>query len=73
MFNSKLKEENIKLKYRIKDLEERLGPCEGHDWKLVDTEYRYGRCFGDVDAIYHYKCVRCGKELKTLFEKEDAK
>ena len=73
MFNSKLKEENIKLKYRIKELEERLCPCEDHDWKLVGTDYRFGCCMEDIDIIYHYKCVRCGKETKTLFEKENTK
>lgn len=73
MFNSKLKEENIRLKCRVKELEERLCPCEDHDWKLVDTDYRFGCCVEDIDTIYHYKCTRCGKELKTLFTKENTK
>ena len=73
MFNSKLKEENLKLKYRIKELEEKLCPCESHDWKLVGTDYRFGSCVGDIDTIYRYRCTRCSKELKTLFEKENTK
>lgn len=73
MFNKKLKEENTKLKYRIKELEERLCPCEDHDWKLINTEYKFGCCVEDIDTVYYYKCTRCGKELKTLFEKENTK
>jgi hypothetical protein len=57
----------------LKELEERLCPCEDHDWKLVNTDYRFGCCVEDIDTIYHYKCTRCGKELKTLFEKENTK
>lgn len=74
MFNRKLKEENLKLKYRIKELEEKLCPLEDHDWKLISTSYRFGCYIADIDTIYHYKCRRCGRKLKTLFEvKENTK
>lgn len=66
MFNRKLKEENTKLKYRIKELEERLCPCEEHDWKLISTNYQFGCRVEDIGTIYYYKCKRCGKELKKL-------
>jgi len=66
MFNKKLKEENLKLKYRIKELEERLCPCESHDWKLINTEYKLGCCLPDFDVIYHYKCKRCGKTKREV-------
>ena len=66
MFNRKLKEENQKLKYRIKELEERLCPCEEHDWKLISTHYQFGCCVEDIDTIYHYKCKRCGKEKREV-------
>ena len=66
MFNKKLKEENVKLKYRIKELEERLCPCEDHDWKLLSTGYKFGCCAQDVDTIYRYKCTRCGKEKREV-------
>lgn len=36
------------LQYRIKELEERLCPCEEHDWKYI--------------GMFKYKCRRCGKE-----------
>jgi hypothetical protein len=66
MFNNKLKEENIRLKYRIKELEEKLCPCESHAWKLIGTDYKFGCCVEDIDIIYHYRCVRCGKEMREV-------
>ena len=66
MFNKKLKDENQKLRYRIKELEERLCPCRSHDWKLVDTRYRLGSRVEDIDTIYHYQCARCGKEKREV-------
>lgn len=72
MFNRKLKEENTRLKYRIKELEEKLCPCSDHDWKFTGANYQMNGCF-DVDIIYYYKCTRCGKEIRTFFEKENTK
>lgn len=66
MFNKKLKEENTRLKYRIKELEERLCPCEDHDWKLIHTEYKLGCCPSDIDVIHTYKCKRCGKTKREV-------
>lgn len=66
MFNKKLKEENLKLKYRIQELEERLCPCEEHDWKLINTEYKFGCHPTDVDVINIYKCKRCGKHKREV-------
>ena len=54
----KLREEVIKLNYRIADLEERLCPCEEHDWKEVDLS---------TDSC-RYKCKRCGKVKIVKFD-----
>ena len=58
----KLKAEVVRLTYRVKELEERLCPCEQHDWVLTRTEFNMlcGGCA--VDATDYYKCMRCGKE-----------
>lgn len=53
----------IAMQYRIEDLEERLCPCEGHQWKQT-------RC--DCDSLggidyYTYKCRRCGKTITSIF------
>lgn len=64
----RLKEEITKLNYRIAELEERLCPCEEHDWKVV------GSCLitltkgMDFDTIYKYKCKRCGKLKESMFK-----
>ena len=52
----KLREEVIKLNYRIAELEERLCPCEEHDWKDVSCHR-----IDSTTAIHRYKCKRCGK------------
>ena len=55
-----------KLQLRIEELEERLCPCEEHDWKQVDsycTSFTNGL---DFDTVYKYKCKRCGKRIETL-------
>lgn len=64
-FNRKLKREIARLQYRVKELEEKLCPCEQHDWVRIDTEYVYNGL--DCDALMHYKCRRCGKEKKHFF------
>lgn len=62
----KLKEENQQLKYRIIELEERLCPCEDHDWKLIGTSIITLTKGLDWDDIYKYKCKRCGKIKETM-------
>lgn len=62
----KLREEIVKLEYRVADLEERLCPCNEHDWKCIET-YTTSICNGwDFDTVYKYKCKRCGKTKQTL-------
>ena len=63
----KLREEIMKLNYRVEELEERLCPCGEHDWKQVDfytTSFTGGL---DFDVVYQYKCKRCGKTKETLW------
>jgi hypothetical protein len=48
------------LERRVADLEERICPCESHDWKEIRS-----RSFAngiDIDFEYKYKCRKCGKE-----------
>ena len=56
----RLKAEIVKLTYRVAELEERLCPCEEHDWKKVGSHYNYDMG-GGCETINHYKCRRCGK------------
>lgn len=57
----KLMLENILLKARIAELEERICPCEQHNFIKVDYDLVGGTGMGDETAIYHYKCRKCGK------------
>ena len=66
MSKRKLKEENTRLKDRVSELEERLCPCEGHDWKHIGTDLEGGTGRGDELSIYNYKCRRCGKRLRSI-------
>lgn len=65
MFNRKLKAEVVRLTYRVKELEERLCPCESHDWVRVGYRYVFSGCC-PPDTVYRYKCKRCGKEKESL-------
>lgn len=57
----KLKDEIVRLNYRVADLEERLCPCEDHDWKKIDF-YTIPSGVGiDVNIVHKCKCRRCGK------------
>ena len=56
----KLKDEIVRLTYRVAELEERLCPCEDHDWRNVGSHDVF-LWPGDVEIINHYKCRRCGK------------
>lgn len=62
MFNKKLERELIAAQYRIKELEERLCPCEQHDW--VEIQKRFvvtSPTVADGEYLRTYKCRRCGK------------
>lgn len=61
----KLEEEITRLTYRVKELEERLCPCESHSWKYIMTDYNSFDVFGDAEANYTYQCMRCGKRIRT--------
>ena len=56
----RLKEEIVRLTYRVAELEERLCPCEEHDWKHIDSHCEL-QFDNDIQIIRHYKCRRCGK------------
>jgi hypothetical protein len=62
MFNYKLKTENLQLRNRIQDLEERLCPCESHDYKEIHKELII--TVADCEILRTYKCKRCGKVIK---------
>lgn len=62
----KKRDEIMRLSYRVADLEERLCPCESHDWKCIGYSYEIRSSVGDVDTVYSYKCARCGKTMKSL-------
>lgn len=61
----KMAAEIVRLTYRVKDLEERLCPCEQHKWICINTEYDVGTSPGDLTTYYTYKCQRCGKIKRT--------
>lgn len=60
-----LKAEVVRLTYRVQELEDRLCPCEQHDYIKVDTEYECSPV--GVDAIGVYRCKRCGKKIKRYW------
>ena len=61
----KLKAEIIRLTHRVAELEERLCPCEQHDWKRIGVDYTYDGV-GGCDATYNYKCAKCGKKIHSI-------
>lgn len=65
MTKRELKAEVVRLTYRVADLEERLCPCDDHDWKCIKTDWDVGHGVGDVETYYTYKCRRCGKTQRT--------
>lgn len=66
VWDKKLKAEIVKLNCRVQELEERLCPCEQHDWELIGRRYDVAYGVGDVETIYRYKCKRCGKTTSTM-------
>ena len=55
-----LKDEIVRLTYRVAELEERLCPCEDHDWKRIGAHEIFPSPM-DIVTVYHFKCRRCGK------------
>ena len=71
MFGKKkimLEAETVRLTYRVRELEERLYPCEQHQWLVTDMESVYEPDAYDINdetTYYTYKCRRCGKTKRT--------
>lgn len=63
LFNKKLKLRLIEAQYRIKELEERLCPCEQHDWVEIHKEFVM-TSDRDMEILRTYKCKTCGKTTK---------
>ena len=61
----KMMAEIVRLTYRVQELEERLCPCEQHQWIVIDTEYVSKTDPLDMTTYYTYKCRRCGKTKRT--------
>lgn len=61
----KMAAEIVRLRYRVQELEERLCPCEQHQWLVIDTEDDIGS-LGATTTYYIYKCRRCGKIKRTF-------
>ena len=62
---TKLMLENISLKARVAELEEKICPCEQHDYIKIDYEFFGGTGRGDETTIYKYKCRKCGKRVSS--------
>ena len=64
-FNKKLKEENVRLKYRVAELEERLCPCDQHDMVEIGKKFvMTSPTVADGEYLRTYKCRRCGKVVR---------
>ena len=63
-FRKKLKEEIIRLTYRVAELEERLCPCEQHDYVETSHKFVMGTSPMDIETLRTYKCRRCGKVVR---------
>lgn len=59
---AKMKAEIVRLAYRVAELEERLCPCEDHDWKEIGSRVYFGAY--DIETVYTRKCRRCGKVME---------
>lgn len=65
VFHKRLERELTEAQYRIKELEERLCPCEQHDWVEIHKKFVI-TCptVADGEYLRTYKCRRCGKTIK---------
>lgn len=63
---SKKRDLIMRLTYRVAELEERLCPCESHDWKRTGFSIVGETGRGDGVDLYSYKCARCGKTMKSI-------
>lgn len=63
----KLKAEIVKLTYRVAELEERICPCEQHDWMQINFRFVGGTGRGDETTLYKHKCKRCGKVKESIY------
>lgn len=64
-FNRRLKEEIVRLNYRVAELEERLCPCEQHELIEIGKQFVVtSPTFADGEYLRTYKCKRCGKVIK---------
>ena len=61
----KMRDEIVGLRYRVKELEERLCPCAQHQWLVTDTQYDVLDSSGYAETFYTYQCRRCGKIKRT--------
>ena len=58
----KKRDKIIELQYRIKELEEKICPCEQHDYIEIEKDFILLN-YGNVITRIKYKCKRCGKEI----------
>lgn len=61
-----LEAEIVRLTYRVAELEEKLCPCEQHDWVKLDFRFIGGTGRGDELTMYRYKCKKCGKQKEDI-------
>lgn len=59
-----LKEQIIHQEYRIKELEEKLCPCNSHEYKLISSRFVHYEFH--IDVVRRYKCKVCGKETEDI-------
>lgn len=59
-----LKAEIVRLAYRVQDLEERLCPCEQHDYVCTAKEFTMTTSANDCDILRTLKCRKCGKVVR---------
>lgn len=63
----KLKAKIVEMTYRIEELEERLCPCQSHQWKYIEFDLNGGSGLGDEIVIYQYQCKQCGKRIRSIY------
>lgn len=59
-----LKAEIVRLTYRVQELEERLCPCEQHDFVIIKKDFTMISGAPDCDILYTLKCRKCGKVVQ---------